>query len=165
MKFPLKLIPYFLIVILVNGCATYQAQYAREDLIKTPPTKEVDKTFYLIGDAGLSPNGGLSEGLLAFQNHISNKNTKSDYVLFLGDNIYPSGLPDVSEKGRENAENSLNAQIKAIQDFKGKTIFIPGNHDWYSNGLIGLKREENYIENALGKKTFLPEDGDRKSVV
>jgi hypothetical protein len=160
MKFQLKLIPYFLIVILVNGCATYKAQYAREDLIKTPlPTKEVDKTFYLIGDAGLSPNGGLSDGLLAFQNYIINKNTESDYVLFLGDNIYPSGLPDVSEKGRENAENSLNAQIKAIQDFKGKTIFIPGNHDWYSNGLIGLKREENYIENVLGKKTFLPEDG------
>src|SRR5690606_5975586 len=102
---------------------------------------------------------GLSDGLQAFQNHISNKNTEGDYVVFLGDNIYPSGLPDVDENGRENAENSLNAQIKSVKDFKGKTVFIPGNHDWYANGLEGLKREENYIEGTLGKKTFLPENG------
>ncbi|WP_255402359.1 ShlB/FhaC/HecB family hemolysin secretion/activation protein [Tenacibaculum sp. SG-28] len=35
---------------------------------------------------------------------------------------------------------------------------MPGNHDWY-NGLKGLKRQERMVENTLGKKSFLPENG------
>src|SRR5690606_2155567 len=38
-------------------------------------------------------------------------------------------------------------------------IFIPGNHDWYTDGLKGLKRQEDYIEDRLGKHSFLPEKG------
>ncbi|PKQ43685.1 metallophosphoesterase [Confluentibacter flavum] len=160
MKLQFKLIPHLLTLLLVNACATHKAQYAHEySSLGESQNKDVDKTFYLIGDAGLSPTNGLSDGLQAFQNYISDKNTEGDYVIFLGDNIYPSGLPDVDENGRANAENSLNAQIKSIRDFKGKTVFIPGNHDWYANGLKGLKREENYIKDALGKNTFLPENG------
>ncbi len=62
-------------------------------------------------------------------------------------------------KQREFAEHQLNIQTEAVKNFKGKTIFIPGNHDWYSNGLKGLKRQENYIEDIFGKNTFLPENG------
>ncbi len=160
MKFQYKLIILFLIALIFNACATYDAQYVNDEVKQNQfPNKEIDKTFYLVGDAGLSPQNGLSDGLKAFQDYISDKKTKGDYTIFLGDNIYPAGLPDKDEKGRESAENGLNAQIKSVKEFKGKTIFIPGNHDWYSNGLKGLKREEKYIEDALGKNTFLPENG------
>ena len=160
MKFQYKLIILFLIALIFNACATYEAQYVNDEVKQNQfPNKEIDKTFYLVGDAGLSPQNGLSDGLKAFQDYISDKKTKGDYTIFLGDNIYPAGLPDKDEKGRESAENGLNAQIKSVKEFKGKTIFIPGNHDWYSNGLKGLKREEKYIEDALGKNTFLPENG------
>ena len=160
MKLNFKIITVFFISLFFSACATYKAQYANEDQLKSNfPDKDIDKTFYLIGDAGLSPQNGLSEGLKAFQDYISDKDTKGDYTVFLGDNIYPSGLPGKNHKNRASAENALNAQIKAVDNFKGKSIFIPGNHDWYSNGLKGLKREEQYIEDALGKNTFLPEDG------
>ncbi|GFZ81531.1 hypothetical protein GCM10011531_09570 [Aquaticitalea lipolytica] len=160
MKFQYKLIILFLIALIFNACATYDAQYVNDEVKQNQfPNKEIDKTFYLVGDAGLSPQNGLSDGLKAFQDYISDKKTNGDYTIFLGDNIYPAGLPDKDEKGRESAENGLNAQIKSVKEFKGKTIFIPGNHDWYSNGLKGLKREEKYIEDALGKNTFLPENG------
>lgn len=160
MKFQYKLIILFLIALIFNACATYEAQYVNDEVKQNQfPNKEIDKTFYLVGDAGLSPQNGLSDGLKAFQDYISDKKTNGDYTIFLGDNIYPAGLPDKDEKGRESAENGLNAQIKSVKEFKGKTIFIPGNHDWYSNGLKGLKREEKYIEDALGKNTFLPENG------
>ncbi len=46
-----------------------------------------------------------------------------------------------------------------LKGFNGKTIFIPGNHDWYNKGIKGLKRQEDYIEDALGKNSFLPENG------
>lgn len=150
---------FIILILLCSACATKKAQYASEVEDYQFPNKEIDKTFYLIGDAGLSPQGGLSKGLTAFKNHISNKKTKGDYTIFLGDNIYPSGLPKKDEKGRAKAENALDAQIKSVEDFKGEIVFIPGNHDWYSNGLKGLKRQEKYIEDALGKNTFLPENG------
>ena len=147
-------------VLLLASCATYKTQYKNEeDKQVAKPEKEVDRTFYLIGDAGLSPQNGMSLALEAFQNHISNKQTKNDFTIFLGDNIYPAGLPKKDEIGRKEAENGLNGQIKSVKDFKGEVVFIPGNHDWYADGVKGLKREEKYVDDALGKNTFQPEDG------
>lgn len=149
-----------LTLLIVSSCATYKSQYKyEEDKQNVFPNKEVDKSFYLIGDAGLSPKNGLSEGLRAFKKYISQKDTKNDYALFLGDNIYPEGLPEENSKYRKEAENNLDAQIESVKDFKGEVVFIPGNHDWYASGIKGLKLEEKYIEDALGKDSFLPEDG------
>src|SRR5690606_14631073 len=111
--------------------------------------KEVDKVFYLVGDAGLSPMNGMSQGLTAFHKYISDKDTKGDYTLFLGDNIYPAGLPKIEHKYRGTAENMLNAQVKSVENFKGQSIFIPGNHEWYAGGVTGVRLEEQYIKKAL----------------
>lgn len=160
MKNTYKIITLTFLLILFNACATYKVQYKNEaDKSNVLPDKEINKKFYLIGDAGKSPEGGMSKALTAFKNHTANIKTKDDYVIFLGDNIYPAGLPKKDEKGRKNAENALNGQIKAVKDFDGEVLFIPGNHDWYANGLKGLKRQEKYIEEALGKNTFQPENG------
>ncbi|MDY0779337.1 metallophosphoesterase [Tenacibaculum sp. IB213877] len=150
----------FSVLFLLSSCASYKAQYQEEKSKNvTIPNKEVLKTIYLIGDAGYSPTNDYSLGLTAFKNHIKNKKTEGDLLLFLGDNIYPVGLPKKDSKKRKAAENNLNAQLNVAKDFNGETIFIPGNHDWYNNGLKGLKREEKYVEDALGKNTFLPENG------
>ncbi len=158
-----KLLKYFSVLaslVLISACATYKPQYSNKNHKKAAfPDKEIDRTFYLIGDAGLSPSGGMSGALTAFNSHIEKRATKNDYVLFLGDNIYPAGLPAKGDKNRGEAENALNGQIKSVENFKGEILFIPGNHDWYSNGLEGLKRQEKYIEEALGKNTFQPENG------
>ncbi|GAA4805115.1 metallophosphoesterase [Litoribaculum gwangyangense] len=148
------------ITLFLSACATYKPQYA--DVINKQekfPNKEIDKTFYLVGDAGLSPMGGMSEALIAFHKYLGGKDTKGDYIIFLGDNIYPAGLPIKDHKNRESAENALLAQAKAVENFRGKTIFIPGNHEWYAGGLKGVKREEKFIEDLLGKNTFQPENG------
>lgn len=151
---------FFLILLLLNACTTYEAQYTnKNDKQNVIPNKEIDKIFYLIGDAGRSPIGGMSPALTALNKYIEDKKTKGDYTLFLGDNVYPAGLPKKNHKNSVSAENALNAQTNSVKNFKGKTIFIPGNHDWYANGLVGLKDEEKYIEDLLGKNTFLPENG------
>ncbi len=157
MKFFLQ---YTILATLMVSCATYEAQYADEKHGELKfPEKEIDKTFYLVGDAGKSPIGGMSKALTAFNNYMENKESEDDFTIFLGDNIYPSGLPEKGDKERKSAENALNAQVKAVSSFKGETVFIPGNHDWYANGLEGLEREEEYIDNVLGKNTFQPEKG------
>ena len=143
---------------LLNSCATYKAQYSMESYDSETSNKEISHTFYLIGDAGNSPVGSKTEALKEFEKTLS-KASKHSTALFLGDNIYPSGMPKKDHSDRAFAEHQLNVQTATVKNFAGKTIFIPGNHDWYSNGPKGLKRQENYIEDKLGKNTFLPENG------
>jgi Calcineurin-like phosphoesterase len=157
----LKLLPfYFLLLFLFLSCATYAPQYRYAETFTYPSEKTVEKTFYLVGDAGKSPMGGMSKGLTVFKNFISNKNTEGTFTIFLGDNIYPDGLPPKSSADWDRASYMLDAHIKSTADFKGTLYFIPGNHDWYSDGLEGLDREQEYLEKKFGgEQVFQPTDG------
>ncbi|WP_369793502.1 metallophosphoesterase [Mangrovimonas sp. ST2L15] len=146
--------------VLMTSCGTYGPQYKDEDdKTNTFPTKGVDKTFYLIGDAGKSPENGMSLGLTALNDYLKGKKTKGDFTIFLGDNIYPSGLHSENHKDRKEDENNLNAQFRAVEGFEGDVYFIPGNHEWYADGVKGVKEQEKFVEAALGKNTFKPENG------
>ena len=154
-----KLILYLVVLLFFNTCATYKKQYNSESHLKTYPTeKTLLHSLYLIGDAGNSKMNEPSNALKAFKLKLDEA-PKQSTAIFLGDNIYPKGLPKKESKDRAFAENQLQIQTNAVKNFKGNTYFIPGNHDWYANGLKGLKRQENYIEDILGKNTFLPENG------
>ncbi|MBJ2174768.1 metallophosphoesterase [Aureibaculum sp. A20] len=157
MRYYYRFVLFFVAVFLLNACATYKTQIKKGLVSSTFPDKEIQHTFYLIGDAGNSEIGTSSIALQSFKNEIS-KASKNSTVIFLGDNIYPKGMPNEDDKNRAFAEHQLNVQTSAVENFKGNTIFIPGNHDWYS-GVKGLKRQEDYIEEILGAQTFLPENG------
>ena len=152
--------------LLLTACATYAPKYANED--QNPDTfdastlsrKRIHKTFYLIGDAGGDKDGGSTYALEAFKKVIDTSQTKDDYAIFLGDNIYEAGLPKKDNAERKEAERRLDIQVEAVRNFDGKVLFIPGNHDWYSGGVEGVKREEKYIEKALDDdESFQPENG------
>jgi hypothetical protein len=145
------------VLLFVISCATYNPQYKSGIEQGVLLDNEIVHSFYFIGDAGNSSLGTSSESLQDFKAELE-KASKNSTAVFLGDNIYPNGLPKKGEEGRAFAEHQLNMQTEAVQKFKGQTIFIPGNHDWYS-GLKGLKRQEKYVEDILGKNTFLPKNG------
>lgn len=156
--FPLTLLLFFFIY----GCGTYSSKYLEDErpYSEDIPGKNLSKRFYLIGDAGLAAEGDHGEVMVAFEKFISDKPTDDDYLIFLGDNIYPKGLPAEGQKGREAAKANLDAQLNSARKFQGNTVFIPGNHDWYSKGVVGLKRQEKYVEEALNnKESFQPENG------
>ncbi len=149
-----------LITLIVYSCATTKPSYRTQTFTPVAlPKKEIAHTFYLVGDAGKSVNNLEANGLKAFKAYIEDKNTSNATTVYLGDNVYPFGLPDKSSEKRAQAEIDLNLQINAVTNFDGRTVFIPGNHDWYAKGIKGLKNQEKYIEDALGKNTFLPENG------
>ncbi|RED45743.1 metallophosphoesterase [Seonamhaeicola aphaedonensis] len=154
----LKYFLVFVIIIIINACATYKPQYKDVEVLGNIQEDAIAHSFYLIGDAGNSPMGTKSNALLAFEKELKKAPAQST-VIFLGDNIYPKGMPEKGHKGRAFAEHQLKVQTEVVKDFKGHAIFIPGNHDWYSNGLEGLMRQEKYVEDKLGKNTFLPENG------
>ncbi|MEN8817450.1 MAG: metallophosphoesterase [Nonlabens sp.] len=141
-----------LIALIISGCASFKAQYAEEVQDKYPVDPEIQKSFYLIGDVGKSPIGGKSDGLLALESYLKKQTTDKDHLIFLGDNIYPTGMPSKESDFRPIAENHLDAQIDVAKSFNGSTIFIPGNHDWYNEGLNNVEREKKYIEKALKNK-------------
>jgi len=154
----------FLIVsLLLTSCATYNAQYNKDSKNWNTQNKEqnleVAHTFYLIGDAGNATEGEFLTHFNLLKEEISSSQ-KNTTVLFLGDNIYKKGMSKKNHPKRKLAEHRLDAQLNLVKNFKGKTIFIPGNHDYYNNGIKGLKRQENYIIKKLqDKNAFLPRNG------
>ncbi|MCL5245556.1 metallophosphoesterase [Cellulophaga sp. 20_2_10] len=149
-------------IFILTGCATVKTKYDnKEQSIDVTTKKEIEHTFYLIGDAGKSPLKGMNPVLKSFKKRID-KAEKNSSVFFLGDNIYPAGMPDPKDSTAAYlvAKSHLDAQLKTLENYKGSPLFIPGNHDWYTEGLVGLEREQKYIQEALDSKdVFLPEDG------
>ena len=123
-------------------------------------------SVYLIGDAGEDTIPGkalmmLKEELLIHPNSA---------VIFLGDNVYPSGL--IADN--KTSVKHLESELQILNDYKGQVYFIPGNHDWWNH--INLKKgkkrllaEQKFIEDSLSnftslenhkEGTFLPQNGD-----
>lgn len=124
-----------------------------------PESEELVYKVFLIGDTGAPAKHSRESSYKLLEEQLS-RTRKQAAVIFLGDNIYPSGMPDSTDKDRNSAEAILNRQLNAVKSFEGRIIFMPGNHDWQSGGAEGLKRQRIYIENYLDRKNvFLPEDG------
>lgn len=147
------------LLVVLSSCASFNTQVdntINQNIKK--PTSELSHQFFLVGDAGNAAINATTPPLLSLEQRLIN-NPERTTVLFLGDNIYPKGLPKKSDPSYALAKHRLETQINAVKNFNGNHIFIPGNHDYYSNGIKGLKRQEKLIENALGKGSFLPENG------
>lgn len=156
-----KKIALLISLFFVCSCANMKLQLNKTNLAEKGVAQDTSKvlhTFYLIGDTGNSEMDSTVIALKKLKKYLS-ESDKNATLLYLGDNIYPEGFPKKETPERKLAEHRLNVQVEAADGFKGQTIFIPGNHDWYNHGLEGLKRQQEYIEKKLGGKSFLPKNG------
>lgn len=116
--------------------------------------------IFLIGDAGepKSPDKTLN-----FLMEKTREASSEDVLIFLGDNLYPKGLPDKEDPVREEMENKLIPQLEVMKQFPGKVFMIPGNHDWAQGKNYGwerVKNMENFIEEYFqNDQVFLPSGG------
>ena len=69
----------------------------------------------------------------------------------MGDNIYPVGLAPETSVYHPEGRHRLMAQLNTMTNFKGQKYFVPGNHDWYTYGRIGLRRQEMLVDSFLAK--------------
>ncbi|MCB0486537.1 MAG: metallophosphoesterase, partial [Flavobacteriaceae bacterium] len=134
-----------LMALTLISCATLNKQIKVGQDVVDISNKEIEHTFYLIGDAGNASMNSSTQALKMLEEALK-KDSKNTTVLFLGDNLYPNGLPKKESPKRELAEHRLQVQINSVKNSKGNTIFISGNHDWYSNGIKGVKRQQEFIE-------------------
>ncbi len=162
-RFNIDKLSFLLLSFFIVNCASYKKQYSDSVTIKNKENSEynveVDHTFYLIGDAGKADSTLLNKHYQVLQKELK-ESSENATLLLLGDNIYDKGMPKKEHPERAHAEEILDQQIVLSKNFDGQTIFIPGNHDYYSDGIKGLEREAKYITKALkDKDAFLPRNG------
>lgn len=126
-----------------------------------PTEAEVLHSVYLIGDAGEEEGNPMYE---VVSRMIRAGNDTATTVVWLGDNIYYDGLPKPDESDREEKEKVILREMQVTDTtFEGRTIFIPGNHDWnesHSGGLAAVRRQEDFIESYFKKNDiFIPNNG------
>ena len=156
---------YLCVIILFASCASHRLKYSSDvkdwEQIKnnSMPDGSPQYVLYSIGDAGYLPDGNISPALTGLETMLANETAPAG-VIFLGDNIYPEGMPKKDDPDRTEAESRIGAQIDAVKDFDGDLFFIPGNHDWrQEDGPKGIRRQEKFIEKELKGKPYYPDDG------
>jgi hypothetical protein len=123
---------------------------------------DIETTLFLIGDAG-EPDPrqvGVPLDSLTAQASAAPERT---VIVFLGDNVYPAGIPAEGAAEWADARRRLDAQVKSIP-LGARGIFVPGNHDWADAqpfGLYSIRLEEQMIASlAQGRNVrLLPSNG------
>lgn len=110
----------------------------------------ISQRIFLIGDAGeLFGSDGSQPVIDWLQRHVNWDDT-TNTAIFLGDNIYPLGLPMKGEPDYERSKAVLDYLLKPFIGKKGRAFFIPGNHDWENGKLGGLQRVRNQFDYING---------------
>ncbi len=152
----------FLLALLLASCANNRTFYAEKMPLPEPPSDRLLYSIFLIGDTGDATADLPIPPLRVLKQQLAAAGERSA-VVFLGDNLYPDGLPHEDAKSRTSREKALAVQLDMLRDYPGQIVFIPGNHDWDSSGKQGLQavnRMEEFVEGYLDRgNIFLPDDG------
>ena len=159
-QFPLLFI--FLITVAIT-CSGISGIYSDDKAAQSSEEiyqEGIESVIYLIGDAGDPASDRQEPSLAAIQRDASFFSKTKKLIIFLGDNIYESGMPELNDPDRKEKERCIDEQIKVIKESKSEGIFIPGNHDWNKWGRGGadaVRRQENYVySKSIGDLKFLP---------
>ena len=125
-------------------------------------------TLYLAGDGGAATSVDGTPALAMLRDSLAACEASCG-VLFLGDNVYTSGLAPEGHPDRDRGEQILDAQIEVARLASGPAVFLPGNHDSGGGGVGGdlrrLRNMEQYVIERLGEQSFLPRGGHPGPVV
>ena len=125
-----------------------------------PDPEDVESVLFLVGDAGAVDGDGnpvlrhLTDAVENWSEALARDS--SVVVLFLGDNVYPSGYHDPSDRNHERDSIRLGNQISVLggpqaRAYSARGIFLPGNHDWgNTNGAEALVLMRN-LQDRLGR--------------
>jgi len=122
--------------------------------------QQLQQRVVLIGDAGK-----LSDGKIPAVEKYRQLFTPDDRTtfIFLGDNIYPSGMPSPESALYAVSRDILDQQIAAARNSRARVFFVPGNHDWAqgrSQGLERVRNQQRYIDSLSDPLIqLLPGDG------
>jgi hypothetical protein len=130
-------------------------------LAATAQIDSINQRIFLVGDAGELL--GNKQPVIGWIEQHADMNDPRNTILFLGDNVYPLGLPMEGEPTYTESKKILDAQIELVKGKKAKAFFVLGNHDWKNGKLGGWQQamnQEDYI-NGLEQPNIQawPQDG------
>src|SRR5262245_13460534 len=134
--------------LLCAGRCAVSTTWVRSDAVDErpdPAPETIDTRVLLVGDAGLARAGSVDPVLASLARDAAALPERT-WVIFLGDNIYPHGLPDEKAPDRATAEGALRAQIDPVAASGAQIVFVSGNHDYAGDGWQGWKREVDWIQ-------------------
>ena len=126
-------------ILFLAACATYTPQ-ASSDLSepKNLNNKAVH-TFYIAGGIG-NMDGKLNGETLAVLSSQLKQADSSSTLIFTGDNIS-------QEENNWSADKAfIDQQLALTKNFKGNTIFIPGNNEWKNYNTEKIEKFEEYLD-------------------
>lgn len=119
-----KIIPLLLLLFFVQ-----QASYAQRD--------SLNLRVILVGDAGEQKNNVHPELEFIKKSFALDKRT---VIVYLGDNVYPQGLPSRYASNYPEKKQILDSQINVVSGKQASAYFIAGNHDWMQGRAAGYQQ-------------------------
>ncbi|WP_291962728.1 hypothetical protein [Maribacter sp.] len=148
----IKYFSFTFILLLLSSCATYkeQSNVQESNLVQD---NDIIHSFYIaggLGNSSVTPNTAL---LNRFKEELDNASLNST-LIFTGDNISP-------ETSNWSVDSTLiQKQLDVSANFKGETIFLPGNNEWKSYRLEKIEKVENYLKDIERENTaVIPNNG------
>ena len=130
---------HLLLYILFSGFIVLTTAHAQDS---------VAHRIILVGDAGFLNNDKKNPELDLIK-RMFDLNNKKTTVLFLGDNVYPQGLPSPYASNYLEKKAILDSQINVVRGTNAQAYFMAGNHDWMqgrSGGWEQVINQYRYIQ-------------------
>jgi UDP-2,3-diacylglucosamine pyrophosphatase LpxH len=138
-----------------------QIYYKNASEIPSGPESTPDFTLFLLGDTG---DAHCAEPVNEhFYSKLLKHQTESS-VVFLGDNVYPNGIPYNSGKKKKIAQAKLEIHLDRLVDYSHTAYFVAGNHDYHkvfkSPKRILAQQEliRSYDQKSKGEIAYRPID-------
>jgi len=161
------IVPLIAVVIYFLTASYRKRAYYHDDEKRWKKQSPTDLDFikyslFLIGDAGAPSLKSPDLNLDLLRSQLV-KTTNRSGIIFLGDNIYPKGMPRPGDEEHARAEKRILRQLEVVDGYKGNIWFISGNHDWNKGrkgGYESVMRQQFYIESFFGRRdVYLPRNG------
>ena len=139
-------------ILFITSCATLNEQKSIGNE-NTNDLKKITYSFYIAGGLGNSSKVSNEHLLERFKEELDNAPENSTLV-FTGDNISPT------TKNWEKDSLLVQQQLDISANFKGETVFLPGNNEWKSYELDKIEKVENLLKDYERKNTeVVPNNG------
>jgi hypothetical protein len=155
-------LPCIGLALTVAGAACTRALQPATIPAPLAPLDSIELALFLIGDAGSKAYDG-EPVLEELARQSDSLRASKQFVVFLGDNVYPRGVPPVGDPNRDDAERKIVAQVMAIRKGGAQGFLVPGNHDWDRQGRDGwnsIRRQDSLVRKfGGGDVRLLPHGG------
>ncbi|WP_299393963.1 hypothetical protein [uncultured Gelidibacter sp.] len=121
----------------ITACATYKPQ-SKIALKSDTTTKKPVHTFYVAGGLGTESVDANPELQKLLKSYLD-KADKNSTLLYTGDYI-------PKKANKDTRETYIKTHLDLAKDFKGKTVFTPGHHEWASKNTKKIEWVEDYLK-------------------